>query len=317
MAKKRKTKTKKINWFWVIFCSLILSYTLLSYLDGEFGWGIFPSMNDITETVTGKDIPEIENPCEVHFIDVLQGDSALIVSDGKTVLIDSGEREESARVVSYLNALGIKKIDFLVLSHLHSDHIGGMARIIENFEVGKIITRKVQDELVPTSKSYTDFLLAVSEKGMRLSNAKLGDAYDLGKGRMTVIGPAGEFDNLNDTSIAIKFTYGGESFLFTGDMEGSAEKALMNTKADLSSTVLKVGHHGSNTSTTKKFYQAVNPKYCVISVGADNSYHHPHQKTLDTIKENGATVYRTDINGNIVFGITENDELNVRLERAG
>lgn len=320
MAQKRKSKTKKVkkvNWVTVIFVSLILSYALLSYMDIELGWGIFPSLDEITETVTGKNAPEVIEPCEVHFIDVEQGDSALIISDGKTILIDCGEYEESTRVVSYLNSLGIKKIDYLVLSHLHSDHMGGMSRIIKNFDIGRIITKRVADELVPTSRSYTEFLYAVAEKGLKLTEPKLGDAYDLGAGRMTFLGPAGEFDNLNDTSLVVKFNYKTQTFLFTGDMESSAEKALLNTRADPASTVLKVAHHGSNTSTTKGFYKAVNPKYCVISVGEDNSYHHPHKKTLDTIAANGATVYRTDINGNIVFGVNADNELNVRLEREG
>lgn len=241
--------------------------------------------------------------CSVHFIDVQQGDSTLIISDGKTILIDAGENDKGKVVADYLNKMNIKKIDMLIATHPHSDHIGGMDTIINEFEIGKIVMPKLKDSIVPTTRTYTDVLTAIATKGLKITPSKPGMAFDFGKGRLVIVAPVGDFDDLNDMSLVARFTYDDKSILFTGDMEKKAEKALLNTRATLKSDVLKVGHHGSSTSSHAAFLDEVSPSYAVIPVGDDNKYKHPSKSTITEFEKRKIKYYRSDYNGDIVFSI--------------
>ncbi|MEG0691704.1 MAG: MBL fold metallo-hydrolase [Oscillospiraceae bacterium] len=319
MAKKQKRRSKKnqkkVNVSLAIVLALILSCGILYYMGDEFNFDFIPTIDEIKQSIS-SDSDAKSNDCEVHFIDVGQGDSTLIISDGKTILIDAGENDKGKIVVDYIKKLGIRKIDMVMVTHPHSDHMGGMDTVINEFEIGKVVMPKIPHKLVPTTRTYTDFLTSIANKGLKITPAKVGTQYDFGKGLITILGPAGDFEDLNDTSLVVKFVYDkGRSFLFTGDMEKPAEKAMLTQKnIDVKVDVLKVAHHGSTTSTTKDFYKAVNPQYCVILVGNDNSYNHPSDKILDRIKENAAKVYRTDYQGSIVFGIADN-QFNIRYEK--
>lgn len=317
MARRRKKRQKKKL---VPVLSVLLAVALSAYLlmalaeELDFAW--IPSLSDVQTDLFGGGSPANgENDCEVHFIDVGQGDCELILSGGKTVLIDAGENDQGDTVVNYLKNLGIQKIDLLIATHPHSDHIGGMDRVIDSFDIGRIVMPRLPDDLVPTTRTYTDVLTAIASKGLKITPAKVGDSYDFGPGRLTILGPAAEYDELNNTSLVCRFVYDGVSFLFTGDMESPVEKDMIKEGgASLKSDVLKVGHHGSRTSTSQKFYQAVDPACCVICVGEDNSYGHPNPETLDTIAENGAEIYRTDYHGSIVLGVCDKT-LNVSTEK--
>ena len=280
----------------------------------EFGWDFLPTFEEIKGAFEDAAAPPDTGQaggCEVHFIDVGQGDCSLIRSDGKNILIDAGENDQGSTVVAYLKKLGITKIDLLVATHPHSDHIGGMDVVVDELEIGKILMPRLPDEMVPTTKTYRDLLTSITNKGLKITPAKPGASYEFGAGALTVLGPNDDYDNLNDTSLVCRFTYGANeeaSFFFTGDMESTAEKDLLQKGWNLESDVLKVGHHGSSTSTSKKFYRAVAPDYCVISVGDHNSYNHPSKKTLETISAvNGAEIYRTDFQGSVVFAVQGGD----------
>lgn len=299
----QKARQKKITATFVTVISLFLSAFILVSISEEFGFKHIPTMNEVKKYFSVDESYENNADCSVHFINVGQGDSALIVSDGKTVLIDAGEKDKDVVVLDYLKKLNIKKIDVVIATHPHSDHIGGMATIINEIDVQKIIMPKVPDKQVPTTKVYTNLLTAIKNKNLKITPAKSGLSYDLGNGKLDIVGPNGEYDNLNDMSVVAKFTYNDLSFLFTGDMEKTAEKDLLDTKVDLKSDVLKVGHHGSRTSTHKAFYKEVSPDYCIISVGDNNKYNHPHDVTLNLFKEKNAKIYRTDYDGDVVFSI--------------
>lgn len=244
----------------------------------------------------------------VHYIDVGQGDCSLIVYKDETVLIDAGEAEYGSTVADYISALGIEQLDYVVATHPHSDHIGGLAEIIDTFEIGKVIAPKVSDEMTPTSVVYEDFLTSLKAKGLRLTAAKSGNVYSLADETVEndntsfeILGPVrDDYDDLNNWSVVLKLTHGGTSFLFTGDAEKSAENDILDSGADLSADVLKAGHHGSSTSTGKKFLTAVDPEIAVIQCGIDNSYGHPHAEILDLFDENGVKYYRTDGCGSVV-----------------
>lgn len=310
----RYRKRSKLHGLLVLVVSLALAAYALMALSEEIDLPV-PSLSEIDVQLNGGGTPaNAENDCEVHFIDVGQGDSQLILSDGKAILIDAGENDQGMVVVDYLRALGVKKIDLLVATHPHSDHIGGMDVVVDSFEIGQILMPRLPDELVPTTRTYTDFLTSVANKGLKITAAKAGNAYTFGNGTLTVLGPSRDYDDLNNTSLVCRFDYGEKSFLFTGDIETPVEKDMLKDDVRLEADVLAVGHHGSRTSTSAKFYKKVAPSICIISCGEGNSYGHPHRETLETITDSDAVLYRTDYLGSIVVGIADG-KWNITTER--
>lgn len=238
----------------------------------------------------------------VYYFDVGQGDSSIIKYKNKTVLIDAGEKDMGGTVVGYLNDLGIERLDYIIATHPHSDHIGGLPEVISSFEIGTVIAPRVSDEMTPTTKVYERFLTALSEKGLRLTAAKTGTVYSLADESLEndntafeIIAPVkDDYDDLNDWSVGIRLVHGETAFIFTGDAEKGAEKDMIESGAELAADVLKTPHHGSGTSSSKAFLEAVDPSIAIISCGDDNSYGHPHAETLDKFKEYGIKYYRTD-----------------------
>ncbi len=252
---------------------------------------------------------------EVHIIDVGQGDSSLVLCGDSAVLLDGGERDQGERILSYLEQEGVDALDLVIASHPHSDHIGGLIEVLEHIPVEEVVMPKLPDDQVPTTKVYENFLDAIEASGASVTPAVSGDTYSLDDGGvLQILGPAGTFDDLNDWSASAKFTFGSRSFLFSGDMEEAAEEALLQTTLDLSADVLTLCHHGSRYANTEAFLEAVSPDYAVAQVGADNDYGHPHEEAVARAKALGATLYRTDENGTIVF-TTDGKSLEVACER--
>ena len=250
----------------------------------------------------------------VHSIDVGQGDCTLIMSGGCTVLIDAGEEEAGPVVAEYLNKYGITRLDYVIATHPHSDHIGGLPFVMKNFPVGKLIAPKISEEMTPASKCYTRFLTAVKENGLRMTRAVPGESYTIGEGTLTILAPLrSDYDELNDFSVVCRFDCADSSFLFTGDAEKIVEEELCDSGADLSADVLKVGHHGSSTSTRAPFLDAVSAKYAVIYCGKDNSFNHPNTKTMKRLDEYGLEIYRTDLQGDIIF-VTDGKTITAEVE---
>jgi beta-lactamase superfamily II metal-dependent hydrolase len=235
----------------------------------------------------------------IDFIDVGQADSILIQLPNKEkMLIDGGNNEDGDLIVEYLTVLKIDKIDYLVATHPHEDHIGGLDNIINNFKVAKVYMPKVSH----TSKTFRDLLIATKRKGLKISIAKAGvSLIDKGDLQVRIIGPVKEdYKELNNYSAIIKINFRNTSFLFTGDAEAEVEEELVASKIDLAADLLKIGHHGSSSSTTLSFLEKVNPQYGVISVGKNNKYDHPTKFTLEKLNRAGVEVYRTDQLGTII-----------------
>jgi beta-lactamase superfamily II metal-dependent hydrolase len=234
-----------------------------------------------------------------YFLDVGQGDSSVILFKDKVILIDAGEVDQGDRVVSDLEKLGVTRIDLLVATHPHSDHIGGMQKVLAHFPVGKVL-----DSGIPTTSSlYEYFLKSVDEKNIPYVVAEQGETIDLDPSlRILVLSPPKEHigDDLNTNSIVLRISYGTVNLLYTGDATTAAEDALEKTGYPLDAQVLKVGHHGSSGSSSAAFLGRVDPEVAVISVGADNDYGHPHQETLERLKTAGPLVLRTDRDGTIL-----------------
>ncbi|SDX38141.1 Metal-dependent hydrolase, beta-lactamase superfamily II [Marininema mesophilum] len=248
----------------------------------------------------------------VRFIDVGQGDSALIqFPSGKTMLIDGGEKEEGSSLVKKLKKWKIKKIDILVATHPHPDHIGGLISVLSSISVNSVYAPKVSDN----TDTYREFLKRVKSKRLTIKTAKANITLSVGKDATAkMIAPVKAYINgrINDWSAVVKVTHGKNSFLFTGDAESKAESDMVNSKQPLTANVLKVAHHGAKSSSTTAFLNKAKPKYAIISVGK-NSYGHPDNGVLERLKKAGATVYRTDNKGDI---IVSSDQKRVKFSSA-
>lgn len=237
----------------------------------------------------------------VEFIDVGQGDCALIRCDGKNMLIDCGEREYYQVVKNYLKNNGISRLDIVVATHPHTDHIGGMYMLIEDFDIGTFIMPKISKSNIPTTKTYLNMISSLKEKSLSPDYAVVGKTYNLSGAEIEILGPVNNSDELNDMSVVCMLTYGKSKFLFTGDAETPSETDMINNGADLKCNVLKVGHHGSTTSSGERFLKKADPDVAVISVGEGNDYEHPHTKILDRLLKRDVTIYRTDEDGTLKF----------------
>lgn len=295
MAAKRKNKAA------VSLTSLLAALVILGV-----SWIGYQFFGDDPKPITpGTDV-------SVHFIDVGQGDCELIRVGDQSILIDAGENDKGNTVLDYLNKQGIEKIDLVIGTHPHSDHIGGMDTVINRIEVGEVLMPELPDSLVPTTKTYTDVLTAIADKNLPVTAAEPGQVYTFGDATLEILGPLRDYDDLNDMSVVAKLTYGSTTFLFGGDMEKEVEDDLLNANADVRADVLKLSHHGSKTSNSKAFLDAVGADTYAICVGAGNSYGHPHDQVLNRIS--GKQVYRTDLNGDIVIG-TDGANLTVQTEK--
>ncbi|MDR2558423.1 MAG: MBL fold metallo-hydrolase [Oscillospiraceae bacterium] len=241
----------------------------------------------------------------VHFINVGQGDCALILTPEKSVLIDSGEREYSAVVINYLRAQGVTQLNFAVVSHPHSDHIGSMSSVIDELGADYIILPRVKESIVPTTSAFLRLLDSIENNGTEVIWAESGMVFELSAdSKMEILAPLRQYDSLNENSVVVKFNHTAGSFLFTGDIESTAESDLADSELDINADVLAVAHHGSLTSSTAKFLNAVGGRYAVISVGSPNSYNHPREEILTRLELRGYEILRTDLHGNIIFDCT-------------
>ena len=240
---------------------------------------------------------QVTSELRIHYIDVGQGDAILVEQKENYMLIDAGPTSSKETLKDYLEKLNIKKIDYLVATHNHEDHIGGMANVIKNFDIVNLFMSKE----IATTKTYENVILAAKEKGLKLYAPKVLEEFELGEAKFKIITNGdNNYSGANNHSIVIRLTFGNNSFMFMGDAEKELEKDILDLDIDISADILKLGHHGSYTSSSEEFVEKVNPKYAIVSCGKNNSYGHPCKSTMMILKNDKITVYRTDESSNII-----------------
>lgn len=237
-----------------------------------------------------------EDSLAIHFLDVGQGDAMLLVDNNETMLIDGGNPEYGNEIIDYLADLGITELDYVVATHNHNDHAGGLTDVVANLDVGNLYLTDSEE-----TKASKNLIAAATSKNIPISTPSAGTAMAFGSSTINFLGPLNVHEDVNDDSLVMKVTHGNHRFLLTGDMEEVAEKELLAANLDLAADVLKVGHHGSYSSTGYLFLRTVNPRYAVISAGVNNDYGHPHEETLSRLNDAGSTIFRTDLLGTVVF----------------
>ncbi|MGN2337730.1 ComEC/Rec2 family competence protein [Clostridium cagae] len=244
---------------------------------------------------------DCNNNIIVHYIDVGQGDAALIQVNNINMLIDSGPKESRNKILDYLQSLNIKKINYIVATHPHEDHIGNMAKIIKTYGLYKFYAPKIEN----TTSTFEKMIDALKDKNLKINVIKKDtNSIDLGKNTdVTIFSPIKDsYDNINNYSPVIKIQYGDTSFLFTGDAEKEVEnEILLDSNNNIRSDVIKIGHHGSSTSSSKSFIEKVNPSIAIISVGADNKFNHPNKSTIDCLTKNNIKIYQTNKENTIIL----------------
>lgn len=256
-----------------------------------------------------------EDELTVHYIDIGQGDCIYISCGGENMLIDCGEIGKDDEVEAYLNGLGVTKLDYVIGTHTHSDHMGCMDKIVEAYDIGEIILPHIDASDIPTTKYFERFLTAVENKGLEITEAQLDRVIKIGSGECRIIAPCSDdYGNKNNYSVGILMTHGENSFIFTGDAEKSAEKEMIESGRLMDIDVYKVGHHGSDTSSSLEFLEVIKPDIAVISCGEGNSYGHPCDITIENLSTYTDRIYRTDLCGTVTI-TSDGEKLNVNTER--
>ena len=291
-----KKKNKSIT-------SLILFIGLLVYLftSSSFRTSISNAKANIDNISNKRDetkkVVSNSDTLKVYITDVGQADSILIRDGNYNMLIDAGNNSDGEKLVKYYKELGITSFKYVFASHPHEDHIGGMDDIINNFDIENFY---MPDKL-STTKTFEDMLDALERKNLKYIVPKVNDKLSLNNSNIDVIYVGSDESDINDSSIVLKLNYFSNSFLFTGDLGSNKEKEILNSGANIKADVLKVGHHGSSYSTASLFLDKVNPSFAAISVGKNNIYKHPASSTLEKLNKMGIKVYRTDLDGTILF----------------
>ena len=301
MSFKKFSKKKVLNFIvFIVFLTYVLFGTdFLSDLSG--------SVKKVSGNIKGVSSTNINSNLYVYFIDVGQADSILIKENDKYVLIDAGNNEDNDKLVSYFKSLGIQGFDYVIATHAHEDHIGGMDDIINNFKIDNFY----MPSSITSTKTFEDVLDALLKNNLSYDTPYIGKEFVLNNAKFEVIYVGDSNSNLNDTSIVLRLDYGENSFLFTGDATSNVEQKILDKNINVD--VLKVGHHGSSYSTKLEFLNKVAPKYCVISVGKDNIYNHPSDITINNIN-NKCKIYRTDLDGTIIFS-SDGKNINIKTEK--
>lgn len=288
MAKRRKKiKKQDIKYYAIAFAIVLLASFFAGNDDSEENLGKYVEDESEIDGLEGM---------HVHFLDVDQGLCILVESGDDVLIYDGGDSDTSSYVVSYLKEQGITEIDYMISSHYDSDHLSGLIGCLNAFEVKNVIGSDYEHD----SRLYGSFMDAVKAEGLKVQYLEVGTKFSLGEAEFTILAPEDIVEDSNANSVAIKLTYGENSFIFTGDANVASEKKMVASGIDLNCDVLSLGHHGSSTSNSSLFLEKTVPEYAVISCGADNSYGHPHEEVVELLEAMEIDVFRSDVQGTVI-----------------
>lgn len=304
MAAKRKSKTARAAIIFLCTVGFFLIFLLGSGIDitemaGQI-WNSLGSSENTASAHAAKLVPEDSDSLLLYIIDTGNSDSMVLRSpDGHSVLIDAGESDDAQYILDTLSALGIRKLDAVVATHPHADHIGSMVAILKQIPADVVY----MTDFAASTQTYEDMLDAIEASGIPTVDINSGDTFDIGAVHFTALNPQDRiYDDANNSSIVLLAEYGDTRFLFEGDAEDEAISDMLAQYSELlDADVLKVGHHGSRNATTSEFLKAVTPETAIITCGEENDYGHPHQETLDLLGSMGVTTLRTDQDGDIAI----------------
>lgn len=316
MSAAGKSNSKRKRPLWMERLAFVLLFILLVFSATSPGRAFW----DRLYTLSGFRGPETQAPLEIHFIDVGKADAILIQCEGAFALLDAGTSASGDRVVDYLHRMGVNRLEYAIASHPDSDHTGGMAQVLEEIPVSRLVLYPWPGEMRQSSQ-YRALEEAAVSASVPVLEAAVGESLPLGGTAFQVLGPLKKYEETNDSSLVLRLDYQGFSALFCGDIEATAELDLVKSGADLDADLLKVAHHGSAGSSSQRFLEAVSPQYAVISVGPDTS-NLPREETLRRLESVGAAIYRTDTDGDLVFSwdgeqLSLWSEYHNQLERTG
>ena len=290
MARRTKSKGKYSPVLTVVIFACLAVYYVLT--GGESNNIDIANNNYATsEVINATSSTNVSSDLEIYYFDVGQADCIFVKNENECMLIDAGNNADGKLIVKELESLGIQKIDYLIGTHPHEDHIGGLDDVVEGFDIGKIYMPKRS----ANTKTFEDVLDAVSSKNLRVSTPNVGDKFNVGEATCEILSADSDAKDTNDSSIVVLLTFGKTSYLFTGDIGKEIEETVSWEDID----VLKVAHHGSRYSSSKEFLSETMPEVAVISCGRDNDYGHPHEEAVQRIDSAGAEIYRTDKQGTI------------------
>lgn len=293
MARKTGTKSRRSS----AIATIIFFVAVIAAIVGRFNSDFEINPYETTDAASSAS----DEICAVYFIDVGQGSSVLLQSGEKGILIDAGEKEYGDDVVDYIKERGVTELDYVVATHPHTDHIGGLLTVLKEVKVNNIIMPKLSASNTPSTKTYENLLQTVYDKNIKAIAASYGNQYDVGKIKLTVLGPVKQNKDLNNMSVICKADINSTVFLFSGDAETTEMKSVLEKSPNLSCDVMLMGHHGSRTSLETDYLKNASPTVAVIQCGLNNSYKHPHEETLEYLKSKSIMCYRTDLSGSIIF----------------
>lgn len=292
MSRRKKRQKKSLN-------SLLLALIIALCI-------YIVTYKDMNESYSKPDSNIVSSDLTIYFFDVGQADSILVANNNEYMLIDAGNNEDGPLLVKYLREeLGINKLNYVVGTHPHEDHIGGLDDIINNFEIDNVLL----PDAITTTKTFEDVIDAIDSKNLEITIPDIDSSFKVGEAEVKVLHTGTDTSDLNNTSIVLKLTFGTKKYLFTGDATSEVEKIISDKVGNID--VLKVGHHGSAYSTTNKFLLATRPEYAIISVAQDNSYNHPSKDTLNRLNKFTKNIYLTSELGTIIL-TSDGDEINIK-----
>ncbi len=303
--KKRKKEISFVKILLSVGGFFVAMFFISTIPEGEPQISAEPSATEqatIEETFS-QNIASVIDDMEIHFIDVGQGDSTLIKCGNQSMLIDAADDSKGTAIQNYLEKQGIEKLDYLILTHPDLDHIGGAPVIITKFDIDTVFMSDFKKD----NETYRKLIQSLDDKRLKWSTPEVGSTYSLGSGTITIIGPNQTYDDPNNASVSLLVQNGNHSVIFTGDAEETAEEDMLKSGINIDADIYHVGHHGSKTSSSEAFLDAITPTYAMVSCLEGNSYGHPHAQTLNNLRARGVQVFRTDEQGSLIATLSENN----------